>query len=422
MRTTPAIRRSEEAPPPEAFTIEATIGLEDRIAAALFAYADLFAAARRRLLHLLIWVVLALLAMAYYSSWQESGHLGIRAFLSRFGADLLGLGGLPILVVAVPMLAYYAVQPALVRSRLRRWYRDEKLDQPVTTTYRFEPGGVAVASPRGRSVLACRRIDGISEAPAHLFIRMRDVEDVFALPRSALSAQQIADIQAWVASCHVGGPGTARPFPELDTPPHGHEALLSTRFEQTEDDRAVALGWQLERPGMRRRRRRGFILAFLVTALIPPLIFGFLWLLDSERVPLRYAFPLFLEMFASTFWRYVLGLWAIIAVIILLHPWMRRRHARQLARQMQKRVQAYEHEVRLYDDGLEVWQDGLCSGFEWAGFDHIERQGDHLILLRRRGEPLILPLRALDGDKLAIFQRIVDSHMGGGSHRPEAGA
>ena len=90
MRTTPAIRRTDATDPPETFTVEAPLGLEDRIAAALFTYADLFAAARRRLLHLLIWVVLVLLALAYYSSWQESGHLGARTFLSRFGADLLG--------------------------------------------------------------------------------------------------------------------------------------------------------------------------------------------------------------------------------------------------------------------------------------------------------------------------------------------
>lgn len=421
MRTTPAIRRTDATDPPETFTVEAPLGLEDRIAAALFTYADLFAAARRRLLHLLIWVVLVLLALAYYSSWQESGHLGARTFLSRFGADLLGLGGLPILVVAVPMLAYYAVHPALVRSRLRRWYRDERLDRPVTNIYRFEPGGIAVTTAGGRSAFACRRIDGISEEPAHLFIRLRDIEDVFALPCRGLSEAQAAHIQSWAASCHAGGMAAARSFPELDTPDE-RVPLLSARFELTETDRAAALGWQMERPGMQRRRRRGFVLAFLVTALIPPLVFGFLWLLDPERVPFRYAFPLFLEMFVSTFWRYVLGLWAIIVIGILLHPWMRRRHARQLGRQMQKRVQAYEHEVRLYDDGLEVWQDGFRGRFDWSGFERIERQGDHLVLLRRAGEPLILPLRALDGDKLAIFQRIADSRVGEGNHRPEAGA
>jgi hypothetical protein len=308
----------------------------------------------------------------------------------------------------------------LVRNRLKRWYRDEGLDRPVATTYRFEPGGIVTTAAGRSSVLACRRIDGIAELPGHIFIRLKDIEDVFALPRSALSAEQVAWIGAWAASCHVDGAGAARAFPELATL-HDRKPLLAARFELTEADRAVGLGWQMERPGMKRRRRRGFTLAFLVTALIPPLIAGFLWLLDPERVPFRYAFPLFVEMFASTFWHYVLGFWAVIALIILLHPWMRRRHARQLARQMQRRVQAYEYEGRLYDERLEVWQDGLCSSFDWAGFERIERQGEHLILLRREGEPLILPLRVLDGDKLAIFRQIADHRIGGGNHRPEAG-
>ena len=50
---------------------------------------------------------------------------------------------------------------------------------------------------------------------------------------------------------------------------------------------------------MRRRRRRGFLLAFVLTALLMPLIFALLWLLDPERVPLRYALPLFGEMFTD---------------------------------------------------------------------------------------------------------------------------
>ncbi|TCU93735.1 YcxB family protein [Paracandidimonas soli] len=407
------------AEPPEAFTIAAPIDLQDRIAAALFTYSDLFAAARRRLLYILGWVVPVLLAMTGFSSWQEGDRQDISAFVSRFAADLLGLGGLPILVVVVPVLLYYAIQPTLVRSRLKRWYRDERLDQPISATYRFEPGGITVFLPGRRTVLACSRISGVAETTTHLFIQLKDIEDVLTLPLRLLSGEQIAHIKAWAASCHAGAVGAAHSLPEQEAPPD-RPPLLSTRFQLTEEDRAVALGWQMERPGMWRRRRRGFILAFLATALIVPLIFGFLWLLDPVRVPLRYALPLFVEMFATTFWQYVLGFWALIAVIIVLHPWARRRHARQLARQIQKRVQAYEYEVRLYDDRLEVWQDGWRNSFETASLEGIERRDEHFILLRKEDEPLILPLRALDGDKLSIFERAIARRIGGENHRPEA--
>ncbi len=402
---------------PAAFTIAAPIGLQERIAATLFTYSDLFAAARRRVLYVLVWVALVLLAMLGFSSWQESGRQGIGAFVSRFFADLLGLAGVPVLVVVVSALAYYAIHPAIIRSRLKRWCRDERLDQPTAATYRFEPGGLVVSLPGRKIVLACSRIGGTAETSTHLFIQPKDIEDAFVLPLSELTGEQLAHIEAWAASCHAGAYGTDHGLLERETR-SDQQPLLTSRFQLTEDDRAVALGWQMERPGMRRRRRHGFMLAFLITALIVPLIFGFLWLLDPARVPFRYTFPLFVEMFASTFWQYILGFWAIIAAIIVLHPWERRRYARRLARQMQKRMQAYEHEVRLYGDRLEVWQDGWCDSLEASSFEGIERKKEHLILLRGDGEPLVLPLRALDGDKPAIFERIV----GGKNHSPEAGA
>jgi hypothetical protein len=405
----------------EVLTIAAPIELQDRIAAARFAYSDLFAAGRRRLLHVLAWVAIVLLLVTGFSSWQESGHQGIGTFASRFIDDLFGLGGLPILVVALPLLVYYAIQPAVVRSRLRRWCRDERLDQPVDATYRFERGGLAVTLPGRRTVLACSRIKGVVRTPEHLFIALKDIEDVFALPLRVLSEEQAARIEAWGASCHAGVAEADHGLLEREAR-SDQQPLLTSRFQLNEADRAVALAWQMERPGMRRRRRRGFILAFLVTAFIVPLIFGFLWLLDPARVPFRYAFPLFIELSLGFFWKYVLGFWAIIAAIILLHPWSRRRHAYKLAQRMHQRVQAYEYELRLFEDSLEVWQDGWCNRFEAAGFEGMERQGEHLILLRGEGEPLILPLRALDGDKLAIFERIADRRGGGEGHRPEAGA
>jgi hypothetical protein len=418
MRTTPVIALPEACAPTEPFTVKAEIGLEDRIAAALFCYRDLFATARRRVLHGFVWGLLVLFIMPGFSAWQASGGNGIGAFASRFGSQLFGFGGLPLLIVAALALAYYLAWPAVIRRRLRNWYRDEGLERPFTGIYRFEPGGL-LSSGRGQSsATACRRIAGVTREPGHLFIQLKDVEDVIALPLRTMGEEQAARITAWAGSCRAGA-AREQPFPELDGEP-AQEPILTARFVRTEADRVVELGWQMERPGMKRRRRRGFALAFLVAALIPPLFVGFLWLIDSERVPLRYAFPLFLEMFATLFWKWVLGFWAVVAVIVAIHPWMRRMQARQLARQLQQRVQACETEVRLFDDRFETSQDGLRSRFDWAGFARIERQKEHALFHRREGEPLILPLRALEGGKLALFDGIVDTRIGGGAGRSQA--
>ncbi|MDC6161716.1 YcxB family protein [Achromobacter xylosoxidans] len=405
--------------PAGSFSLTAPITLQDRIAASLFSYADMFSAARRRALHILAWVLLVLLGMLGFSSWRDSGKQGFGAFLSRFFHDLFGLDGLPILILAIPILIYYFRHPAIVRGRLARWCRDEGLDQTIHPVYRFEPGGLAVTLPGRKTVMACSRIQGIAETPRHLFIQLRNIEDVYALPRQALSDEQVARIKAWAASCHAGAPDAAQRPPQAQAP-EAAPPLLTTRFLLNQDDRAAAISWQIERPGMQRRRRRGFLLAFVLTALLMPLIFVLLWLLDPERVPFRYALPLFGEMFTDSFWKTTLGFWAILAAIILLHPWSRRRHAYKLAGQMHRRMPAEEHEARLYDDRLEVWQEGWVNSFATADFDRIERQGKHLILLRREGEPLILPQRALDAEQLALFERTLTGGAGG-DHRQRGG-
>jgi hypothetical protein len=418
MPTTSAIALPGLPAPTEPFTVEAEIGLEDRIAAALFCYRDLFAAARRRMLHAFAWMFVMLFLMAGFQAWQASGGNGIGAFASFFGSQLFGFGGLPLLFVAALALAYGLAWPAIIRRRLRSWYRDEGLTRPFTGIYRFEPGGLWSSGPGQSSATACRRIAGVTRAREHLFIQLKDVEDAIALPLRTTSEEQVARVEAWAGSCHAGA-AHLQPFPEPEDRP-AEEPILAARFMRTEADRAAELDWQMERPGTKRRRRRGFALAFLVAALIPPLVVGFLWLIDPERVPLRHAFPLFVEMFATHFWQWVLGLWAVVAIVVAIHPRMRRRQARQIARQLQTRVQAYETEIRLFDDRFETVQDGLRSRFDWTGFARAERQKEHILLHRRQGEPLILPLRALEGGKLAIFDRIVDIRIGPDAGRSEA--
>lgn len=405
----PAVPRPSEAASPEPFAIDATITLEDRIAAALFLYRDLFATARHRWLMVLAWIVIVLLFVMGFQAWEGSGKDGLQAFATRFFSDLIGIPGLPLPLILVPAAIYYFLQPVIVRRRLRLWYRDEKLDQPFTGHYQFEAGGLVSATADQTSVTACRRLGGIAETAGHVFIQLKDIEDVIVLPKPQLSPDQVEKLKVWASLCHVDGPGTTLPAPESET---SGEPNLTIRFVPTEADRAATLTWQQERPGMRRRRWRGFAMAFLVAAAIPPLLIVFAWLLDPQRVPLRYTAPLFAEMFVTDFWKWILGFWAIIGVIVLLHPWMRRSHARQISKQLHKRLRYYETEFRFYVDHLDTLQDGLHNRFRWAAFDGLERKDDYFLLRLRLGEPLTVPMRALDGDRLAIFERLVKDHIG----------
>lgn len=414
MQTTPTVPLRREPIAPEPLLIEATVTLEDRVAAALFNYHDLIAAARRRFLYMLAWILIVLLAFMVFEARRRAGG-GLEATARQFLSDLTGLAGLPLLIIVVAALTYYCLQPALGRRRLRRWYRDEKRDQPFALTCRFEPGGLVSAVTGQTSAIACRRVAGLKETATHVFVQLKDVDDVIALSLQSLSGDQLDRLRSWSSSCRVGA---VAPPAEPDLAASA-EPLVTARFALTEADRTAAVAWQQERPGLRRRRWRALAIALAVAVLAVPLALVLWWLVDPDRVPLRFAAPLLVDMILSDLWKPILGLWAVIGLIALAHPWMRRSHARQLGRQLHRRIQNYENEVRISADGIDTLQDGLHNRYDWTTVASVEHRGEHVFLHLHQGEPLLLPLRALDAAGLARFEQIVSERRRGESPTKE---
>lgn len=415
MPTTPSVPLRNVPISPDPLLIEAKVTLDDRVAAALFAYQDLIAAGRRRFLFVAAWIVIVLLAFMVFQAQRTAGG-GFEPTLRQFLSDLTGIAGLPVPMIVLPALAYYALQPALARRRLRRWYRDEGLARPFTLTCRLEPGGLVSSVAGQASAIACRRVAGVEETANQAFILLKDIEDVIALPLQSLTRAQRDGLRRWASSCHAGMAGGVSAEPRLEP---AADPVQTLRFALTEADRAAAVAWQQERPGMRRGRRRAFAIALVLTALLVPLGLVLAWLVDPERVPVRYAAPLFAEMIWTDLWKPVLGLWAVVGVIALLHPWMRRSHARQLGRQLHRRVQNYENEVLISDRHVETLQDGLHNRYAWEAFDGVERHGEHIFFRLHRGEPLLLPLRVFDAAGLGRFEQLVKDHVGQGRQTRE---
>lgn len=410
MRTTPAIRAAEPAPPPEPFTVETVLTGDDRIAAASFGYGDVLAASRRRMLMLQFWAGIAAVLLLGHTAWSQSRGEGLAGFAREFADVLLGPSGLPLAYILAWAGITFVRHRKSAERRGRRWLKDEGHDGPVALSYRFEPGGLLVTAPRQRQAVACRRIVGVSETPGHFFIGVKDFDDVYPLPRHALADGDEARIRAWGASCHVGGPGRTTAF-EGFAAETGGETALSARFTVTEADREAALAWQWNRPAMKRRARRVFAWAFVAFALLPPVVLCLGWLIDTDRVPLAYALPLLTDMLPGAFLYGTLPLWAMLSLLILAFPRIKRWEQRGYARHLQQRTQAYETEVRLSERGLESEQDGLVSVVDWSNFSGIERRGEHFLLLRREEQPLIMPLRALTDAEQAQFERIVTDRI-----------
>lgn len=413
MRLPTISRRRDETPQPP-FSINVTIGIEDRIAGWFFIYKHIYASGRRRILYIPVWLLIGIVLATAFIVWQENSTRGFNAFADWVISNLFGLWGLPVLILVVPLTLYYLLYPAIVRRRLWQWFRAEQIVPIMPLSLRFEPHGLIAGTGRQFSAIDCRRIAGLTENPDYLMLRLTDVEDTYILPRKQLAPEQIEKIGKWVASCQAGshayGPGAQTQFAPIGIT-HGQELHLCARFVRSAADKAALLTRQMERPAARLPRRRAFIGALIAAVLIPPLVIVALWLLDPSRVPLRYAAPLFAEMFVNDFWKWTLLLWILIVVIALIHPRLRRAHARQLGAQLHARYRIYEQEVRLYDDRLDLIEDGLYSCRDWSAFDDCEWSGDYLFLPCSDGNTVQIPLRAFDPQQKILFESVVSEKV-----------
>lgn len=413
MRTTPATRAADPAPPPEPFTVETVVTLDDRVAAGLHASREIVRTGRRDQLKMQLSVGILILLLMAYGAWSESRSEGLEGFARAFWNSLVSPSGFIIGLIAIWSALLTLRYRKTCETQLRRWLRNEGHDRPTAVSYRFEPGGVIVTTTRGRECVACRRIMELSETAGHLLITLKDADDVHPLPRHALSGDDTLRIQLWARSCHLDGPGRNMPF-EVLSQAAGSEAVPAARFTLNETDREAAFDWQLNRPGVKRQSRRFFAFAFGLSAVLPPLFIGAGWLIDPDRVPLAYALPLLAEMMWAGFRSVTLPLWAMCALLMLASPKVRRWQVRRHARRFQRGMKARDIEVRPAAGGLETEQDGILSVFDWSEFTAYEQSKDHLLLLRRDRQPLVLPLRALHGDQREQFERVFATRIGGG--------
>jgi hypothetical protein len=403
--------------PPQPVEIAISLTLDDRIAAAAFAYRDLMAKARRRVLIVLAVLCFLTLLGALSSAWGEGGKRDSALLLRLFLQSLAGPTGIGIAIFTVTLLSYYLLYPFHARRSLRRWFIDEGQDAPMPVNHRFDATGLASSAPHHRSHLACHRAGSLTDGPEHLFLSPVGVEDVVALPKRDIPAEQQSRLHDWIAHCGTAEGRDAAGNGTIEASPA--PTALSIRFSQNLEDRTAGLNRQLDRPGMRRRRRRSFAIAMLCAVLAVPALMLFLWSIDSNRVPWQFALPLFGEMILTQLWKPALGLCALVLAIGAAHPWFRRQHARALGKMLQERQTTYETEVRFSESGVETRQDGLVNRWDWAAFSGAETKGEHIFLHLKRQEPMLLPRRALDSEQMAVFDRLIRGHIRPG---PEARA
>jgi membrane protein implicated in regulation of membrane protease activity len=413
MRTTPAIPGKPMAAPPP---LELAVSLtgEDRLAGMQHLYRDLIAAQRRRIL-IYAGIAMFLTALGPVSvAWSQGGRGNPGLLWRGFVDSLTGPTGMFLAAFALIGGLAFLLHGRMLHSRQRRWLRRENLEAPTPCEYRLHEGGLDSSEPHHRSHIPAWRLHRLVDAPGHAFIEVEGSDDLVALPKRALSPEQQAHLADWASFC-IG----QSPPPEDDAPLRPPEASaegpsLELRFHLTPEDRTAAILRQQERLWPRGRRLRRTGLGLVVALLLVPAVMLFLWGIDPDRVPLAFALPLFGEMLAKTFWPVTVGLCILVIASAFMNRWALRQQAKNLGKVLHQRVRDEAFDVVIAKDGMTGRQRGLVNRYDWAAFTGIERRGEHLFLVRRRGDPLLLPARVLNSDQMRLFDRLAESHIGGG--------
>lgn len=411
MRTTPSVASMQlTAPPP--FELAISLTGEDRIAGAMHLYRDLIATRRRNIL-IVTGIALLLIAIGQLStSWGGRGR-GDFALMGRNFLDALtGPTGILLATFALAGAIAYACFGASTRRRLRRWYRNEGLAAATPCSYRLHESGLDSSEPHHRSHIPAWRLRQLAEGPGHVFIEIEGVDDLVALPKRDLSAEQQAQLQDWARFCI----GQAKPSEidasEQSTTEPASEASLDLRFHLTPEDRTAAVIRQQERfwPRSRLLRRTAFGLAFAL--LLVPAAMLFLWSIDPDRVPFEFALPLFAEMAVKTFWPVTAGLCGLALLGHFATPLFMRLNAKSLGKTLHRRASDDEVHVMISPEGATSRQRGLQNRYDWAAFTGVDRRGAHIFIVLRHGDPLLLPVRVLNSDQMRFFDRLAAAHIG----------
>jgi hypothetical protein len=411
MRTTPSVAsRPLTAPPP--FELAISLTGEDRVAAAMHLYRDLIATRRRNVL-IFTGIALLLIVLGQLStSWGGSGR-GDYALMGRNFLDaLLGPTGTLLAIFALAGGMAYAFFGLSTRRRLRRWYRNEGLTTATPCSYRLHEAGLDSSEPHHRSHIPACRLRQLAEGPEHFFIEIEGVDDLVALPRRDLSAEQQAHLRDWAGFCIGQAEPSDTDAAEQSAKEPADEAPLDLRFRLTPEDRTAMALRQQERfwPRSRLLCRTAFGLVFAL--LLVPAVMLLLWSIDPDRVPFAFALPLFAEMAVKAFWPITAGLCGLVLVGHVATPLLMRLNAKSLGKTLHRRASDDEVRVLISPESIRSRQRGIESRYDWAAFTGIERRGDHIFVVLRRGDPLLLPARVLNSDQMQLFDRLAASHIG----------
>ena len=412
MRTTPSVTARPVAPPAPPAPLEIAVDLTgaDRIAGFEHLYRDLI----RRQHRTILWLTGALIFVAVLAqlatSWGEGGQRRPALLWTNLLDSLAGPLGAAISVLLLMGALSALSQPIARRRRWRRWLRSQGLDAPIACTYRFEADGLDTASEHVRTRFPAARLKPPVTTRSHVMIDIEGTEDTVPLPRAALTPEQMRAIEDWSAYW-LATATEPEQTPPADALPQGPGDTVALAYTLTPEDRIAQMREQQKVIWPARLHWIGVGLRLLVALLVVPVTLLAVWSVDPYRVPLAYALPLLLEASFRTYWMITATLCAAVMLIALARPWFLRQQAKGLAAMADAKLPETRLAWSLTDEGLVSRQRGIVSRIDWPLIGRVERLPDQIALHLRVGQTFYLPLRALNSDQIAVFDRLVARHV-----------
>lgn len=414
MRTPPPVA-AKPARSDEPLSVEVELTIDDWTRGILHATRDVLAKNRRHILTIFLpafW--LAMLFIGVLRWMDEDGKKDAAAFLH----DVISLLSTPFgwLLVAAPVaiaVLVYLLNPWMMRRRVRRHLRDNGFDAEIPVVYRFDAAGIASSEPDRASRVPWSRIERMEGSEDHLFFVTSSSEEPIVLPKRGLSNADVMRVRQWGEAC-IGRVMTDEKAPPLEE--ETSEQAIRVSFILNAKDRAAAIIKQDNRPARQRRRIILFVLATLGLSLMVPIGFAIAWIMDHHRVPLAIAFPLYLEMIATEFWRSAWA-WAMLMVpLFFVHLGIRRAGAHYMARELQAKANPDRIDMIIADSGIRAAQGSAFDRYSWACFKRIDETRNHIFLQVSRGSMLLLPRRVLDENMLVRFNTLAERHLASSSN------
>ncbi|WJH39257.1 YcxB family protein [Aliirhizobium terrae] len=230
------------------------------------------------------------------------------------------------------------------------------------------------------------------------------------IPKYDLSAQQIEAILEWNELRTAAGlPANLAIAPELQ----GAEIARSETFTSSRDELVATVEETGNSQAWRMHRIRTFLAIAAALSLLTPAFYLIGWLIDPDRLPLAIAWPIYLELFMTTFWKTALVAVAVMAGFAAFNSTFRRWGARFYADQMLA-AGLGESTVVIGENGLLDDGTAIRMFIPWKAIRRVRISPDHIFLTIRLGAVLTYPKRVFPSDKIPAIETLFRERVGQG--------